>query len=310
MGKPITMPEQDIDNDLNLLKFFEALFEEGGASRAAIRLGVTQSAVSAALRRLRRTYSDELFVRVGRGLMPTARADELMPVIGEALEKWRQSLALASPKGKTFHGRSVAIGLSDDFEIWLGQGLILDLQERAAGLRLIFRQVHSQVAGEFLLTRKVDLVISAGGLGGGALRSRALGESSYACVVDSRRNPAQSLSLEEYINADHVLISAGGVAGIVDTALAEIGRRRKVVASTTHFAALPFFLSGTKSIATVPRHAAVAIERLTGLRMINCPLDLPRYVIELGWRHDIARDAAVAVVRGAIVDRLARLREL
>ena len=71
--------------DLNLFKVFEALFEEGGASRAAIRLDMTQSAVSAALRRLREVFSDALFVRTGRGLAPTSRAKELKPIVSEAL---------------------------------------------------------------------------------------------------------------------------------------------------------------------------------------------------------------------------------
>ena len=64
-----------VDLDLNLLKVFEALHDEGSASRAALRLGVTQSAVSAALRRLRGVYDDPLFARTGRGLTPTLRAN-------------------------------------------------------------------------------------------------------------------------------------------------------------------------------------------------------------------------------------------
>ena len=67
--------------DLNLLKVFEALLEEGGAGRAAIRLGLTQSAISAALSRLRILYGDHLFERTGRGLRPTSRAEELRPLV-------------------------------------------------------------------------------------------------------------------------------------------------------------------------------------------------------------------------------------
>lgn len=73
--------------DLNLLKTFEALHDESSASRAALRLGVTQSAISAGLRRLRDLYGDPLFVRTGRGLAPTLRANQLKPVISEALDR-------------------------------------------------------------------------------------------------------------------------------------------------------------------------------------------------------------------------------
>ena len=86
--------------DLNLLKVFEAIYDEGGAR--AVRLGVTQSAVSAALARLRALYGDPLFTRTGRGLAPSLRARELRPVIGEALDKCRQSLALARPAARAW----------------------------------------------------------------------------------------------------------------------------------------------------------------------------------------------------------------
>ncbi|MCM3274381.1 LysR family transcriptional regulator, partial [Paenibacillus elgii] len=101
--------------DLNLLKVFEALYEEGGASRAALRLDLTQSAVSAALGRLRVIYADPLFVRTGRGLAPTPRADELKPILSDALDRCRESLAIAADGGERV-GRTISIGLSDDFE--------------------------------------------------------------------------------------------------------------------------------------------------------------------------------------------------
>lgn len=110
--------------DLNLLKVFEALHEESSASRAALRLGVTQSAVSAALRRLREVYGDQLFVRTGRGLAPTLKANQLKPVVSDALNKCRQSLAMVDPAASDYQGRSVTVGLSDDFEIAYGRRLI------------------------------------------------------------------------------------------------------------------------------------------------------------------------------------------
>ncbi len=131
--------------DLNLLKAFEALHDESSASRAALRLGVTQSAMSAALRRLRELYGDPLFVRTGRGLAPTLKANQLKPVVSEALNKCRQSLAMVAPDTADYQGRSVTLGLSDDFEIAYGRQMIEAVARRAPKLRLIFRQSHSQI---------------------------------------------------------------------------------------------------------------------------------------------------------------------
>ena len=290
--------------DLNLLKVFEALHDEASASRAALRLGVTQSAVSAALRRLRELYGDQLFVRTGRGLAPTLRADQLKPVITDALNKCRQSLAMVDPLQNDYEGRSVAVGLSDDFEIALGRRLMALIETRAPKLRLIFRQTHSQIVARALMERTIDLAIASGGFADRLLSRHVLGEGSYLCLVDpaSLREGQHDLTLEAFVEREHILISSGGFIGIVDESLANLGLTRKVCASTTHFAALPYLLKGTNALATVPSHAAEAIATLTGLALLPCPLPLPRYPIELGWRTSALLDPAVIKVRDAIAE--------
>ncbi|MFK3797079.1 LysR substrate-binding domain-containing protein [Pseudomonas sp. NPDC088444] len=297
------MNQMNIANiDLNLLKVFEALHDEASASRAALRLGVTQSAVSAALRRLRDVYGDPLFVRTGRGLAPTLRADQLKPVITDALNKCRQSLAMLDPSGGHFEGRSVAIGLSDDFEIAFGQRLIESIRQRAPGLRLIFRQTHSQIVGTALMERSIDIAIASGGFADRLLSRRVLGEGHYLCLADpaSLKPDQRLLSLEEFVAREQILVSSGGFIGMVDEGLSSLGLTRKVCASTTHFAALPHLLKGTDAVSTIPGHAAEAIANLTGLALLPCPLPMPRYPIELGWRTLAQMDPAVLKVREAI----------
>ncbi|ROM83488.1 LysR family transcriptional regulator [Pseudomonas brassicacearum] len=291
------------DIDLNLLKTFEALHDESSASRAALRLGVTQSAISAALRRLRSLYDDQLFVRTGRGLAPTLRANQLKPVISEALNKCRQSLAMVDPHANHYQGRSVIVGLSDDFEIAYGRRLVEEVAQRAPGLRLIFRQTHSQIVGLALMERHLDLAITAGGFAQRLLSRQVLGEGDYACLVDpaSLAQASPTLNLEAFVAREHLLVSSGGFIGITDEGLAGLGLSRRVSASTTHFAALPFLLKGSQAVATIPTHAAQAIAALGGLALLPCPLALPRYPIELGWRTQLQMDPAVIKVREAIV---------
>jgi DNA-binding transcriptional LysR family regulator len=288
--------------DLNLLKTFEALHDESSASRAALRLGVTQSAISAALRRLRDVYGDQLFVRTGRGLAPTLRANQLKPVISEALDRCRQSLAMVDPQGSHYQGRSVVLGLSDDFEIAYGRQLIDEIARRAPKLRLIFRQTHSQIVAGALLDRSLDLAITAGGFAERRLSRQVLGEGHYACLVDpaSLAPGQQAIDLDEFVRREHVLVSSGGFIGITDESLAAQGLSRHIGASTTHFAALPFLLKGSEAVATIPGHAAQAIARMTGLTVLPCPLALPRYPVELGWRTQAQLDPLLLKVREAI----------
>ncbi|GAB7528269.1 LysR substrate-binding domain-containing protein [Pseudomonas sp. 3A(2025)] len=290
--------------DLNLLKVFEALYDEGSASRAAILLGVTQSAVSAALSRLRVLYADQLFVRTGRGLAPTLLANQLKPVIGEALAKCRQSLNMAMPMPESFAGRSVTIGLSDDFEIAFGRPLMAVLARRAPQLRVIFRQSHSQIVSDALLDRSIDLAITSGGISSRVLSRQLLGEGGYSCLADpaqTRLDPA-TFNLQQFVEHEQVLISSGGFIGVVDEGLALLGLKRRVVASTTHFAAVPYLLKGTRAIATVPQHAAQAIAQLCGLQVLPCPLALRRYPVELGWRTQELVEASVIEARAAVIE--------
>ncbi len=289
--------------DLNLLKTFEALHDESSASRAALRLGVTQSAISAGLRRLRDVYGDPLFVRTGRGLAPTLRANQLKPVISEALDRCRQSLAMVHPDNLDYQGRSVVLGLSDDFEIAYARRLMEAIADCAPKLRVIFRQTHSQIVAAALLDRSLDLAITAGGFAERRLSRQVVGEGDYRCLVDpDSLAPSQhAISLDEFVAREHVLVSSGGFIGITDEGLAAQGLSRQVRASTSHFAALPFLLKGSTAVATIPGHAAQAIAHMTGLRVLPCPLALPVYPVELGWRTQAQLDPLLLKVREAIV---------
>ena len=289
--------------DLNLLKTFEALHDESSASRAALRLGVTQSAISAGLRRLREVYGDPLFIRNGRGLAPTLRANQLKPVISEALDRCRQSLAMINPDNLHYEGRSVVLGLSDDFEIAYGRRLMDAIAQRLPKLRVIFRQTHSQIVAGALLDRNLDLAVTAGGFAERRLSRQVLGDGDYRCLVDpSSLAPGQQrIDLEEFVAREHVLVSSGGFIGITDEGLAAQGLRRQVCASTSHFAALPYLLKGSAAVATIPGHAAQAIAQMTGLQVLPCPLALPRYPVELGWRTQTQLDPLLLKVREAVV---------
>lgn len=292
--------------DLNLFKVFEALYEEGGAGRAAIRLGITQSAVSAALARLRRVFADHLFERTGRGLKPTAKSEELRPVIAAALDKCRQGLMLAFNDDAAMQGRTIALGMSDDFELAIGRQLIDQAKAHAPGIRLVFKQTHSLLANDALMNRQFDLALTSGAVASKALGRLALGTGGYSCLTATSAAPV-ALTLEAYLEKRHVLVSSGGYVGVVDEVLAEQAQSRTVEASTTHFAALPALLQGSDCVATLPTHAAQALAKVSHVVCQPCPIHLPRYSIELGWRIDNARDPAMRLMTALLRDVIAQL---
>jgi DNA-binding transcriptional LysR family regulator len=282
--------------DLNLLKTFAALMQEGSATRAAVQLGVTQAAVSAALARLRDLYDDPLFTRTPGGLEPTVRAMEIAPLVREALSAVERSLGGAPEAAE----RYLRLGLSDDFEIAFGAGLIAALRARFPFVRPVLRQTYSAVAAEMLRDRQIDIAIGSGGLTGRGLQRLSVGEAGY-CSLSAVPGP---LTPADFLQRDHLLISSGGLVGIVDEALAAMGEKRRVAASTSHFAACPYLLAGTDWIATLPTHAAKVLAARHGLHLSPCPISLRTYPIEVGMTIVGQRDSFLVAAQTLITDEL------
>ncbi|WP_198931531.1 LysR family transcriptional regulator [Rhizobium rhizosphaerae] len=219
---------KDSDIDLNLLVVFQMLMSEMNATKAAVRLGVSQAAVSAALRRLRTLYGDPLFERTQRGFRPTPRAVFLQPSIEEALQIISGTLNAANYQ--TDHQvRTVVvrIGLSDDFEMAFGARILGLAKQSVPHVRIVLRQTNSLVAAQALNDREIDLAITSGGFSDGRLKHVALGSSDYLVVYDPLgRGSEAPIEVEEYVARDHILVSYSGLTGITDDVLAEHGLRR------------------------------------------------------------------------------------
>lgn len=285
--------------DLNLLRVFQALMSELNATVAAEKLGVSQAAVSAALKRLRTAYDDPLFERTQRGFKPTPRAIVIAPLIEEAI-----GLASATfGEGSRNAGTVVRLGLSDDFELAFGASIISRMHMLQPDIRLVFRQTNSVMAVEALHTHEIDLALTSGGFSDSRIKHRSLGSSHYLALFDPVvRGSDAHLSVEEFVETEHILISYSGLTGITDDVLGEHGYTRKVRAATTHFSALPFLLRGSDAIATMPSHAARAIAATGMLATSPAPLPYPEYSFGLSWRFDATRNSAVRAARGIIAE--------
>ncbi|MFP1881431.1 LysR substrate-binding domain-containing protein [Lonsdalea quercina] len=237
-------------------------------------------------------------------MSPTPRASELQPLVSDALNKCRETLLLLNNETASYAGRTVIVGLSDDFELALGQPLLQKLHQQSPGLRVVFRQTHSQIAADMLLRHELDLALTAGGFTYRSLSKSHLATGGYACLIASTPDaPPPSLTLEAFIRRPHLLVSHGGYIGLMDEKLTELGLSRTVGASTTHFAAIPWLLKDSDLVTTIPAHAARAIAGMVPtLRCVPCPLAMPSYAIEIGCRQPALRDRPIQRVREALTE--------
>lgn len=290
--------------DWNLMRNFEALLLEKNVTRAAARVGMTQSAMSRALSRLRVVFDDELFVRARAGLEPTARALALSSEVHELCD--RMSELVLSTGGfdpataqRTFHV------ISADFAEWLIMpDLLKVLQREAPGLVVVFRRANMSALAH-LEQQETDLVIGPERREAASMSGELLFDEGFCCIARDdhpRLGGKRRLSLEAFCREAHVLIAPRGQAGgAVDQALAKVGRSRHVAARVSTFLVAPQIVGRTELIATVPRRIAEAWKEKYHLKIMTPPIEVDGFSMMQTWHVRNDRDPAHLYLRERIV---------
>jgi DNA-binding transcriptional LysR family regulator len=280
--------------DFNLAVTFLAIWQERSVSKAAAKLSLSQSAVSAALTRLRETANDALFVRTRTGMEPTPRAIAMAGQIEQGVEILHQALRVDAGFDPGLSTQHFSIGMSDDFEVAIGPAISSCLLTLAPNVSVVFRQTNRHTVEQMLESREIDLAVVAGGPLRSGIVSEVIGTSGYACLLNNGLcEVVLPLSLEDFLALPHILISFSGREGIVDTGLKVIGQSRIIQTALTHFSSLPAYLRTMKAVATLPSHAAHTLAHVAGLSLSPVPIDLGTYEVRAVRRRNSVEDPAI-----------------
>ena len=279
--------------DLNLLLAFDALWTERHVTRAARRIGLTQSAMSHALGRLRAQLEDPLFQRTPRGLLPTARAHALAPAIAEALEIVRRAVAPDGRFAPATLERTFTLGTTDYGELVLLPRLFARLSREAPGVRLVVRPLAGAGARE-LLSGEHDLVLGVAPPDGAGLRGEVLFTDGFVSLLRAAHPAARRpLTLARYLALPHVLVSPQGRGdSAVDVALRERKLERRLVLRVPHFLSAPLVIAESDAIMTLPERVARAVAAQHRLVVRKPPLPLPGFSFSQFWHTRNDGDAA------------------
>lgn len=283
------MPPRNIrQTDLNLLIALNMLLEERNVTRAADRLGLTQSAASRMLGRLRASFNDPLFVRTSRELTPTKRALDIAGPLRDYLFGLEKLLA----EGEAFDPRTARrrfrIAAIDYVQATLVAPLVAKLQTQAPLIDFEIRQPSSDSERD-LDAGVLDLLLMPQQPSAPGVVWTPLYRDGYTCVVWSRHS-AQRLTLSAFAKMEHVLVAPRERAGdIVDSVLEKNGLSRRVAVQAPTFLIVPYLLIGTTRIATVPRRMAGELARMHPLKILKPPVEIPGFTMCQGW-HEIHRN--------------------
>ncbi len=288
--------------DLNLLTVFAALMRERSVTRASQKIFLSQSATSAALARLRDLFQDELFVRSGREIEPTAHALELWENLGPALQAIAAALTTSIPFDPASDAREFRIGMPDDVAMFLLPRLMTKLHTSAPHCTLVVYQLSFRSAAAMLSSGEISTAVGYLDDLPATAKVRSLSHHGWQ-VLRADGTPGK-LTLAEYAARPHILVThKGDMVGVVDRALAEAGLTRRVILGLPSFTILPSVLTGTDMLATVSSYVARDLAAMgPHLRIEDPPLPLPTGHHRMAWRATADSDPAEVWLRRNIIE--------
>jgi DNA-binding transcriptional LysR family regulator len=277
--------------DVNLLVHLDALVGELSVTRAARRVGLSQSAMSRSLAKLRVLLADPLLVRGAGGLGATPRARALTAPLADALRTLDQVVHAAPAFDPRTAARTFTLASSDYADALLVPPLLERLGADAPGVDVAVvpsgREAVARVEGE-----EADLAVGPRRGGGAGIVWKRLYRETFASIVRVGHPAARrKLTIDEFVAIPQVMVAPGGRPGsLLDDALARIGRRRRVAVRVTSFLVAPLIVATSDLIATLPRRLAERAARLVPLRVLVPPVPLEPFDMLMAWhernRHD------------------------
>jgi DNA-binding transcriptional LysR family regulator len=292
--------------DLNLLRVFHAILEEGNLTLAAVRLGLSQPAVSYALGRLRALFNDPLFIRTGNEMQPTSAALEMREPIRRAMAATQDALRLVTPFDPARSTRQFRLTLSDIGELVFLPPLCSRMETFAPGAHLDVQSVPASQVEEALRSGKLDVAI--GNLP--MLRERTphheLFREAYVCMTRRRRGlPTGNLSLDEYLSLSHVLVtSLENAHQQIEDNFRRKNVHRKIALRVPHFTVVPHILARTDWIVTLPRRAAPFLNVTGEFAVFELPIEIPEVSVTVHWHEQFEHNAANRWLREQVIETL------
>lgn len=278
--------------DLNLLITLEALLTEGSVTRAAKSLGLSPSAMSRALSRLRETTGDPLLVRAGRGLVPTPRAIALRDQVKQLVQDAETVLRPDQSHDMSGLVKTFTLRTSDGFVESFGASLIARCRDDAPGVKLNFLQ---KVDKESTLLRDGHVDLETGiieGSLGPELRSQGLFRDKLVAVYRrGHQLSAVKLTAKRYNEAQHVIVSRSGhECDAVDLPFLPRNLERSVVTIVSGFSAALSIARASDLVATVPDRHTKNLRQ--GMLSVPLPMPTEAFTVSMLWHPRMDADPA------------------
>lgn len=289
--------------DANLLVTLDALLVDASVTRAAERLGRSASAISHALAKLREIFADELFVRAGQRLVPTAKALELAPTVHVILAGMESLLRPSKPFDPSLSVREFAASASEAGELILVEPLRQRLQSLAPSVQVSWTPSLREGNIDALRNARSHFVIDIEGAPVAAPDVRVatlFGDTLATLARPGHPFAAQNPAAAAFAGADHVSVDSLPTLELMDQALAEQRLACNVASHVSSGLVGVLVVLNGAALLTLPSSLATILQKQFGLVRIEQPLPPVAFPLRLMWHSSYDRDECHQWVRGEL----------
>jgi len=291
--------------DLNLFAVFDAIYSEGGVTRAAEKLNLTQPAISHALGRLRDMFGDPLFQRQGQRLVPTTVARNIVEPVRRALRSLEATLHETSHFDPASTVRHFTIGMRDILEATVLPQLVARIAA-SPGIALSSHRFDRRALESGLAAGTIDVAMDILLPVSDAVRRLEI-EADRLVVMARHDHPevGETLDLATYLDQDHVHVTSRRRGpGIEDVELARRGLKRRTRLRCQHYFAACRVVAESDLLLTMPERYARVLNRHFGNQILPLPLENQSMNLFLYWHETVDTDPANRWLRAQMLQAL------
>lgn len=290
--------------DLNLLPVLQVLLEERNVTRAAMRLNLTQPAISRSLARLRQLFDDPLFTRTPKGLAPTPRAEQLSKQLRPLLNELSQ---LIEPPQfiPAETQRSFRVATTDYGTQVLLPTVLKRIRQEAPNVDLEIIPWHEPLLAQ-LDQADIDIALCTLTQAPAGIHGRGLGNDRFVCVLRNGHPLIEKgLDLTGYTQQPHALITMGGAPkGAIDYLLEAQGLTRRIAVRVPHFVAALALVAESDLLLTIPYGLAKSCGTLYPLTLLPFPMPQQDFTYSMVWHERHLKDPAHLWFRHLLFEEL------
>lgn len=291
--------------DLNLLVALDALLSKRSVTEAANFLHVTQPAMSASLAKLRRHFDDPLLVKVGRGLEPTALAEQLAVPLRLALDSVEQAIDMRPSFDPAVSRHHFKICASEFTASTLLVPVLARLEHIAPQVTVELLPWEPAVSFDRGWRNTLDFLFVSERFARQDSPWQLVIEDPLSCVVwTGNHQIGRTMSREQYLALHHVVMRYGfeRSPGFEQWTLDQLKLHRRESISCATPALLGALVAGTQRIATLPSRMARLLAAQMPLKVLAPPIELPPLKIVMQWNQARDLDPPTSWFRQLVVE--------